>query len=176
MHRRAARVIPALCVVLLGAAACTAASDNPTVGPTPGAALPSSSTALPTFTAAQFRRLMGQLSGTPVAVNVWASWCGPCVAEAPDLARTAREYEGRVQFIGVDIQDHLSPARAFVRRFGWPYPSVFDPTGEIRDSLGVLGQPNTVLFDRTGKQAFVISGPATLTVLRAQLDKLVGAG
>jgi thiol-disulfide isomerase/thioredoxin len=158
-------------VLLVSAAAC---ADTPTVGAGPGSvALPSSPTQLPTFAPAQFRELLGRLEGTPVVVNIWASWCGPCVTEAPHLAQAARDYEGRIRFIGVDIQDQRSTARSFVRRFGWPYPSVFDPTGAIRDDLGLIGQPNTVLYDRTGAQVYVATGAITLDVLRPELDKLV---
>jgi thiol-disulfide isomerase/thioredoxin len=164
-----------LAVALIAASACGGA-DNPTVGDGVVAArLPSSPTALPAFDPAQFRALLRRLQGRPVVVNIWASWCGPCVAEAPDLAQAAREYRGRVQFLGIDIQDHLAPARAFVRRFGWSYPSVFDATGAIRDDLGLIGQPNTVVYDSTGAKVFVTSGPVTLDALRPELDRLVAS-
>jgi thiol-disulfide isomerase/thioredoxin len=110
-------------------------------------------------------------------VNIWASWCGPCTAEAPGLAKVAREFQGRVQFLGVDILDHLSPARAFVRKYGWPYPSVFDPTGAIRDDLGLVGQPITIVYDASGEQAFSWSGAVEEEALRATLnDVLRGPG
>src|SRR5438094_202055 len=60
-------------------------------------------TALPQLDPARFRQLLAQLRGKPVVVNIWASWCGPCIAEAPDLAAAAREFQGRVQFLGVDV-------------------------------------------------------------------------
>jgi thiol-disulfide isomerase/thioredoxin len=116
---------------------------------------------------------LAQLRGTPVVVNVWASWCGPCRVEGPHLAALATEYEGRVQFLGVDIQDQLEPARAFVREFGWPYPSVFDPTGVIRDDLGFIGQPITVIFDAQGRQAFSWSGAITRETLMAELETVL---
>lgn len=108
-----------------------------------------------------------------MVVNFWASWCGPCTAEAPDLARVARGFEGRVQFIGVDIQDQQGPARAFVRRYGWPYPSVFDASGAIRDDMGFLGQPVTVVFDRSGARAFAWSGAISSKLLTRELLKVV---
>lgn len=162
-----------IATLLVAAVAC-GGNDDPTVGSRAGSvALPSSPTELPAFAPAQFRELLGRLEGTPVLVNIWGSWCPPCVAEAPDLARAARDYAGLVQFIGVDIQDQLDPARAFVRRFGWSYPSVFDPTGAIRDDLGLIGQPNTILFDHTGARAHVWSGVVTLDALKLELDKVV---
>jgi hypothetical protein len=77
--------------------------------------------------------------------------------------------------VGIDIQDELPAARAFIQRFGWPYPSVFDPAGAIRDDLGLIGQPHTVVFDAAGKQAYVSSGPIDERTLRTQLTNLVSA-
>ena len=109
-----------------------------------------------------------------MVINIWGSWCGPCLAEAPDLARVADEYKGRVQFLGVDINDLPAPARNFIRRFGWPYPSVFDPPGAIRDALGLVGQPHTLVFDATGERTLAHAGAITARQLRAELKKRVG--
>src|SRR6266567_7932686 len=56
---------------------------------------------------------LSSLRGTPVVVNFWASWCVPCRLEAPVLNAAARESAGRVQFIGVDIQDSDGAARSY---------------------------------------------------------------
>lgn len=87
----------------------------------------------------------------------------------------AREFRGTVQFLGVDILDHLEPARAFIRKYGWPYPSVFDPTGAIRDDLGFVGQPITIVYDASGKQAYSWSGPVREDELRAAVKEVSGA-
>jgi thiol-disulfide isomerase/thioredoxin len=106
-------------------------------------------------------------------VNIWASWCGPCTVEAPELAKVSKEFAGKVQFLGVDIQDQIGPARAFITKYGWTYPSVFDPSGSIRDQSGYLGVPVTVVFDATGKQVFVYPGAVNARLLRKQLAGLV---
>jgi len=113
------------------------------------------------------------LRGKPVVVNIWASWCGPCTAEAPGLAREARRLQGKVQFLGVDIIDHLPPARAFIRKYGWPYPSVFDPKGAIRDDLGFIGQPITVVYDASGKQVFTQSGAVSEEDLQGAVEDVL---
>jgi thiol-disulfide isomerase/thioredoxin len=172
------RVRAGLALVLAVAFASPACggSDEPTVRPQLRAVvLPGSPTALPTFSVAAFHGLTAHLKGRPLVVNIWASWCGPCVAEAPDLARAARAFEGRVQFLGVDIQDQRPAATAFIQRFGWPYPSVFDPDGAIRDDLGLIGQPHTVIFDAGGKQAYISSGPITEETLQSQLATVASA-
>jgi thiol-disulfide isomerase/thioredoxin len=168
-----------LVLATLVAAACGGGA-GPTVEP-PGrtgqdgqaSLLPSTPVALPDFTPAQFQQLLDQLTGSPVVVNVWGSWCPPCRAEAPDLAKVARAYQDRVQFVGIDILDQREPARAFIREFGWPYPSVFDPKGDIRDALGFVGQPITVLYDSAGQSVFVWSGAISEDVLVEELDRVV---
>ncbi len=135
--------------------------------------LPSSPTALPRFAPAQFRELLASLRGKPVVVNIWASWCGPCTLEAPGLASEASRTQGQVQFLGVDIIDHLPPARAFIRRYRWPYPSVFDPTGAIRDDLGFIGQPITVIYDASGRKAFRHSGAISERDLRGAIEDVL---
>jgi thiol-disulfide isomerase/thioredoxin len=173
-NRRALSLVAVAAVAIaLVSSACTDA-PKPNPSPTKGVTLPTSPTELPEFTPAQFRVLLGQLRGKPVVVNIWASWCGPCTAEAPGLARQARRFKGRVQFVGVDIVDHLLPARAFIRKYGWPYPSVFDPTGAIRDDLGFVGQPITIVYDASGGST-TFSGPIPEEVLRANLDDALSA-
>jgi len=107
-----------------------------------------------------------------VVVNIWASWCGPCIVEAPHLAAAARESAGRAQFLGVDVLDQRAPARDFIRKYQWSYPSVFDPTAAIRDDLGFVGQPVTMVLDASGNRVFSQSGPITLEILRKELTSL----
>ena len=157
-------------------------SASPALNATTSQLLPTNQFQLPEFDAVRFRALLAQLRGTPVVVNIWASWCGPCKVEAPDLAAAARRFGRRVQFVGVDILDQRPAARAFIRSHGWLYPSVFDPTGAIRTDLGFVGQPDTLFFDRSGRQVTLSAGgttvrawtgPITLRALETILRQLV---
>jgi cytochrome c biogenesis protein CcmG, thiol:disulfide interchange protein DsbE len=112
--------------------------------------LPTHVAELPSFDAEMYQQLLTQLRGTPVVVNIWAAWCGPCKAEAPLLHDASKAYGERVQFLGVDILDSLKGARGFIAEHGLAYPSIFDPSGTIRDSLGMIGQPVTVFYDADG--------------------------
>lgn len=136
--------------------------------------LPTNVLALPSFDYAKFQELLGQLRGTPVLVNVWASWCGPCQAEAPHLADAAERFGSKVQFLGVDILDSRPSARSFMEREGWTYPSVYDETGSIRDQLGFIGQPVTAFFDASGTLVSSWSGPVTPEILTRRLQDLLG--
>lgn len=162
------RLTAALALALL-ASACGAGAGR--AGPTasPSQLMPASATALPQLDYAQFKTLLGQLRGKPVLVNFWASWCGPCIAEAPALAHAAGAYQGRVQFLGVDILDQRGPARAFIDKHHIPYPSVFDPNASIRSGLGLVGQPVTIIYDAAGHQVFAYPGAVPANVLSQEL-------
>lgn len=135
--------------------------------------LPRDRLALPEFDLERFQALLAELRGTPVVVNIWAAWCPPCRSEAPGLAKVAREFQGEVQFLGVDILDVREDAREFIREFDWPYPHVFDPDGEIRDGLGYIGQPVTIIYDRQGDKVFERDGEISEQELRQEVRKVI---
>src|SRR2546428_7467117 len=165
---------PATASICLARVVLAAGCGGSGKGPTDGSSsplLPSSPTALPRLDPAAFQALLTELHGKPVVVNIWASWCGPCRQEAPELAAVSRAHQGQVQFVGVDVVDKVGLARAFIQQYGWIYPSVFDATGAIRDSLGLIGQPDTLVFDAAGQRSFVSSGPITRQILEAAVAK-----
>ena len=109
--------------------------------------------------------------GRPVVVNFWASWCGPCRSEAPQLVAFARSHPD-VQMLSVNSAD-LSRAAAveFAARSKWTWPNVFDPSGGIQHAWGVGGLPATFLVDADGKLRSRKLGETT----EAELTKLVAA-
>jgi thiol-disulfide isomerase/thioredoxin len=169
-----------LLVPLLSFAAACSSSASPGPTPTgpvvPGTTLPASPTALPTYSLDQFKTLLSQLKGTPVLVNFWATWCGPCKDEAPQLGTLAKDYKGKVQFIGVDIEDQAGAARSWVQKYSWSYPSVSDPTKAIENGLGFIGQPITIVYDASGAKDLTLVGSFVSTdqesKLRSTLDSV----
>jgi thiol-disulfide isomerase/thioredoxin len=163
------------------AAACTGGGTSPTpTGPavptpaenaTTAPLLPTTVDALPSMDAAGFEQLLGQLKGTPVVVNIWASWCGPCEAEAPLLTAAAKAHPN-VQFVGADIGDSRDGALAFLARHGVPYPSVFDPGSTIKTQMGAIGQPDTYFYDANGTQVSEVVGVLSQDSLNAGLAKI----
>jgi cytochrome c biogenesis protein CcmG, thiol:disulfide interchange protein DsbE len=152
-----------------------AGSGRPAVNATAAPLLPASVGALPQFDFAAYERLLYELRGTPVVVNIWASWCGPCRTETPMLVAAARRYARDVQFLGVDFRDHRGAAAAFSNQHDVPYPSVFDPPGQIHDQLGFVGLPDTVFYGPDGQIVATWSGPLTAGALRQRLEPLVSA-
>jgi cytochrome c biogenesis protein CcmG/thiol:disulfide interchange protein DsbE len=119
-----------------------------------------------------FEGVMVGLRGTPVIVNIWASWCGPCRAEMPLLERASRIYEGRIVVLGVDSRDDSSAARRFLDDVDVTYPNVFDAGGGIRRTLGLRGFPTTYFYDRSGRLVETIVGGVTESRLAAQIRAL----
>ena len=110
---------------------------------------------------------LASYAGKVVVVNVWGAWCPPCRAEADDLAAAARELAPKgVVFVGINTRD-ASPdnARSFERRYGVPYPSIYDPGGRnllaFHRTLTPNAIPSTVVIDAQGRVAASILGEVT---------------
>jgi cytochrome c biogenesis protein CcmG/thiol:disulfide interchange protein DsbE len=115
---------------------------------------------------------LSDVHGSPVLLNFWASWCVPCRDEAALFRRAARQYSGRVEFVGVDIKDSRSDAIAFARRHGLDYTLVTD-RGGIAPRYGLTGQPETFFIDSSGVVVEHVPGPVFEDDLYALLDVLV---
>jgi cytochrome c biogenesis protein CcmG, thiol:disulfide interchange protein DsbE len=99
-----------------------------------------------------FKRQLGALKGVPIVVNKWASWCGPCRFEFPFFQRLAQKHAGEIAFLGVDSLDSKEQAREFLRKYPVPYPSFFDPEGDVAKVFnGDRGFPTTAFYDRSGE-------------------------
>lgn len=86
----------------------------------------------------------GDQGGRPLLVNVWASWCGPCIEEMPELQRFASaQGAGGVQVVGIALDD-VDAVRAFLRRIPVDYPILVDAPGPA-DAGVSLGNPRGVL-------------------------------
>ncbi|MER6160032.1 TlpA disulfide reductase family protein [Streptomyces sp. NPDC001868] len=98
--------------------------------------------------------------GKIIVLNVWGSWCAPCRAEAPNLAKVSEDLADQgVQFVGINTRDTSTrPAVAFEEQYKVEYPSLYDPTGKLllrfeKGSLNPQLIPSTLVVDRDGKLA-----------------------
>ncbi len=141
----------------------------PKGGPTAGAMLPS----------ATYERLGGNgptalsgYRGKPLVVNVWASWCGPCLQEMPAFQQVHRELGSRVSFVGLDSQDDRATATTFAKRVGVTYDLLADPRAGFVASMNVVAMPTTLFVDANGKVLRSHAGALSAEQLRATLQEL----
>jgi thiol-disulfide isomerase/thioredoxin len=120
---------------------------------------------------------LSHYAGRPVVLNFWASWCGPCAREAPQIQAVSRAYTGRAAVLGVDIQDQVTNAKTFERDLGITYPSFYDPSVKIAASFrGIAPQalPTTLVLDAKHRVAVRHFGAATEAQLRGYLEQILG--
>ena len=94
--------------------------------------------------------------GSPVVVNLWASWCPPCRTEIPDISAYAEANPGTV-VVGVAVEDSEDGARGFAAEIGASYALALG-TAQFEDAYPNLGLPATYIIDESGMVVEVING------------------
>lgn len=185
------RLVGPVAVLLAGLllAGCTASAGSREAGYIEGAGTvtrlaPSERGAPVNFTATTLdgdQLTLADYRDQVVVLNVWASWCPPCRAEAPGLQRAWDALGERgVQFVGINTRDEQPQARAYVDRFALTFPSVVDEGGQVmltfRDTLPPTAIPSTLVLDRSGRVATRVVGGVTEPRLRALVDEVLAEG
>ena len=112
------------------------------------------------------------LAGRPFVLNVWASWCAPCLQEHPLLIELGKRK--LVPLIGMDYKDEPGQARAWLKRHGDPFDAIAsDRDGRAAIEWGVYGVPETFVVDASGTIRFKHIGPLTREVVDRELIPLV---
>jgi cytochrome c biogenesis protein CcmG, thiol:disulfide interchange protein DsbE len=119
-------------------------------------------------------RSLASFRGKVVVLNMFASWCEPCQAEAPLLAREQRVLSAHNgTLVGVTYQDSSGDAKEFVRHYHVTYPVVRDVDGDFASSLGVNGVPETFVIGRDGRIMAFNGGPLTAQWLKQTLPPIL---
>lgn len=113
-------------------------------------------------------------NGQVTVVNVWASWCGPCIQEHPNLTKLKAQHN--VRLIGINYKDQPEAARRFLTRLGNPFDAIgADVTGRVAIDWGVYGVPETYVVDGKGKIVHKIVGPISDQTINTELLPAIAA-
>jgi len=119
-------------------------------------------------------RSLADWRGTPVVVNLFASWCPSCLTEMPAFERASHEYAERVVIVGVDSQDTSADGLRLARELGITYPLLIDTShADLYALLQGQGMPVTAFIGRDGTVRRVYSGELDEALLRQLIDQLL---
>jgi peroxiredoxin len=120
---------------------------------------------------------LSDLRGSPVLVNLWASWCAPCKEEMPAMQKVYETYAPQgftILAVNTTFQDQKESALAFSQSRGLTFPILFDLDGDVSSKYMVRAMPTSFFIDSQGiVQRMVIGGPMSEGLLRAEVEKLL---
>lgn len=116
-------------------------------------------------------------AGQVVLIDFWASWCGPCKASFPSLAKIHTDLAPRgLVLLAISVDEKPAAAAAFAKKLAPPFATLHDREQQLVKAVGVPTMPTSYLVDRTGKVRFVhdgFHGAATEKLLRSQIETLL---
>jgi thiol-disulfide isomerase/thioredoxin len=119
---------------------------------------------------------LSQLKGKVVLVDFWATWCGPCRAEIPNIKKLYTKYQGKFDVIGVSLDDDKDKLEEFLKDEKLPWQSIFDHAAKegqrLADQYGVMSIPQAILVDQQGHVVSLEArGPELGRLLAKLIDK-----
>lgn len=148
----------------------TAADDELAAQPAVGRRAPDF--ALQTLAGDSFQ-LSDHLGQTPIVLNYWATWCGPCQRELPELQAAAEHWEGKVLFLGVDQGEPAATVQQYVDSLGLTFPIPMDVEQDAAERYNVRGLPTTFFIDREGVIRSIWAGEMNSITLAENIARIV---
>ena len=120
---------------------------------------------------------LSDFAGTPVVLNFWASWCGPCRMEMPEFEDAYQEYGDQVAFMMVNLTDGanetVETASALIQEHGYTFPVYFDITQAATILYGIRSIPTTFFIDGEGIVVGYATGSLDRETLQAGMDRIL---
>ncbi len=117
--------------------------------------------------------LSSLLHETPAVLDFWATWCGPCRISMPHLDNLRKQYEGKVNFLAINLDQNPSVVRPFVEQAGYGLQVLLDTDGRVAAQYGVRGIPTTYLIDKEGSVAYHYMGAGTEKSLEKAIQSVL---
>ncbi len=147
--------------------AVTSTAAPPSVTPSPD---------LTVYDSAGRKVRLSELRGKPVVLNMWTTWCPYCLREMPHFEKLAKEYDGKIQFMMVDLVgsngETQKAAADYIAKQGYTFPVYYDNDYSVRNTYPVSGIPHTLFFDSNGNLYKRQSGAMEEAELKAYLEEL----
>ena len=140
-----------------------------------GTAKPAVDFTLPDAATGRPLHLQDAAKVSPVVLDFWAIWCGPCRAELPHLQTLSAKYQGRVAFYGINSSDTPPNTTAFARRNGLTFPMLSDSNRAVAFLYGADSIPLLVVVDTHGRVRSVASGYNPDENIETSLSKTLDA-
>ena len=119
---------------------------------------------------------LNELKGEVILLNFWASWCGPCRQEMPELDKLHKKYQ-RLGFkvLGVNVEKDPTAANKLLKKNPVIFPILYDTENKVSKLYAVKGMPTTVIIDRDGKMRFLHEAykPGYEKTYEKQIKKLI---
>ena len=113
--------------------------------------------------------------GKVLLLEFWATWCGPCVAQARILEPLHRDFAARgVEFVAINLGEDAITVSEYVERTPFPYQVLLDPQDSLSSRLGIYALPTVMIVDRAGRIAYRQPGLSSGETLRRALEELLG--
>lgn len=138
----------ACCMVLVFYQQLVKPAPQPGVGTAIGQKAPSF--ALEDLTSQTYT--LESLRGKPAVINFWASWCGPCIEEAPSFVKLEQKHGSDLHIIAINLTtlDTTDKVQSFVQKYGYRFPVLLDKTGEAAAAYNIQPIPSTFFLNKDG--------------------------